>query len=242
MKCIIVEDEFPAREELKYYLKNTGLDLTGEFSNSQSALEFLYNNEIDVIFLDINMPGLDGIALGRILSNFKNKPKIIFTTAYKEYALEAFELNAFDYLLKPYDEKRIKTCIARLLDEFCAREENSTEACCKINRLSLWQGEKLLVKSFDEILFVEACERESKVYISDGSILISKMCISKLESLLDANIFFKTHRSYIVNIDFIKEIIPWTNSTYMLKVLNSEKDIPVSRNKIKDFKLLMHIS
>lgn len=240
MNCIIVEDEFPAREELKYYLKDTELNLIKEFSSGEKALEFLHSNKVDVIFLDINMPGLDGMTLAKVLSNFQNPPKIIFITAYNDFALEAFEINAFDYLLKPYEEKRIKTCIERLLKE----EESKEKALvsCNINRLSLWCGEKMLVKSYKDILLVEACERESKFYINNNSILIAKMPISKIEEILPKDIFFRNHRSYIVNINFINEIIPWSNSSYMLKIGNIDKDIPVSRNRIKEFKLLMHMN
>lgn len=241
MNCIIVEDEFPAREELKYHLKDTALELLAEFENGEKALEYLAKNTVDVIFLDINMSGLDGMALGKIIYNFKNKPKIIFITAYKEYAVEAFEISAFDYLLKPYEEDRIKSCINRLLESE-KKEKHKDENLCRVDRLSLWCGEKMLVKSYEEILFIEACERESKVYIANGDILIAKMPISKVEGILPSDVFFRSHRSYIINTKYIYEIIPWSNSTYMLKIGDVDKDIPVSRNKLKEFKMLMHMN
>jgi two-component system LytT family response regulator len=160
---------------------------------------------------------------------------------YKEYAVEAFEINAFDYLLKPYGEERIKSCIDRLF-EAEKPEKNKEENFCRIDRLSLWCGEKMLVKSYEEILFVEACERESKVYISNGDILIAKMPISKIENILPIEFFFRSHRSYIVNIKYINEIVPWSSSSYILKIGKVDKEIPVSRNKIKEFKVLMHMS
>lgn len=241
MNCIIVEDEFPAREELKYHLKDTDIELLGEFENGEKALEYLSKNMVDVIFLDINMNGLDGIAFGKIIHKFKRRPKIIFITAYKEYAVEAFEINAFDYLLKPYGEDRIKSCIERLFEVEKA-EKSREENHCRIDRLSLWCGEKMLVKSYEEILFVEACERESKVYIANGDILIAKMPISKIENILPVEFFFRSHRSYIVNIKYIHEIVPWSSSSYILKIGKVDKEIPVSRNKIKEFKILMHMS
>ena len=103
MKCIIVEDEFPAREELKYFIKNhSNIEIVSEFDNGIDVLKFIQENSIDVIFLDINIPMLDGILLAKTINKFKYKPKIVFITAYKQPGVEAFELEAFDYVLKPY--------------------------------------------------------------------------------------------------------------------------------------------
>lgn len=241
MRCIIVEDEFPAREELKFYLKKNQIKIEGEFSNSQDALKNLNCNEVDVVFLDINMSGLDGISLARVLKQFQTKPKIIFTTAYQQYAVEAFELEAFDYLLKPYSEDRINRCISKLLSEYCFRDTKKNLEICQYSKITLWSGNKMIVVETDQILFVEACERESKVFTKENEVLMSKLAISKLEEILPKEKFFKSHRSYVVNINYIREIIPWSNSTYMLKMGKNERDIPVSRNKIKEFRKLMHI-
>ena len=108
MKAIIVEDEFPAREELKYFIKNfSKIEILNEFDNGVEVLKFIQENTVDVIFLDINIPLLDGMLLARTITNFKVKPKIVFITAYKEHAVDAFELEAFDYILKPYSDERI---------------------------------------------------------------------------------------------------------------------------------------
>ncbi len=241
MKCIIVEDEFPAREELKFYLEKKQMKLKGEFSNSQDALIYMNSNEVDVVFLDINMSGLDGISLARVLQQFQVKPKIVFTTAYKQYAAEAFELEAFDYLLKPYTEERISRCISKLLLDYCSEESVANSSVCQYNKITLWAGNKMVVVEMNQILFVEACERESKVFINDNKVLMSKLAISKFEQILPKENFFKSHRSYIVNVEYIKEIIPWSNSTYMLRIGKSKRNIPVSRNKLKEFRKIMHI-
>lgn len=108
MKAIIVDDEFLAREELKYFIQNySKIDIVSEFSDGIEVLKFIQNNEIDVIFLDINIPSLDGVLLAQSISKFTKKPYIVFITAYKEHAVEAFEVEAFDYILKPYSESRI---------------------------------------------------------------------------------------------------------------------------------------
>ncbi|MFD3157493.1 response regulator [Haloimpatiens sp. FM7330] len=106
MNCIIVDDEYPAREELKYFInKFSTIKIEKEFDDAIDTLKYLEKSAIDVVFLDINMPKLDGISLSRIISNFHKKPKVIFNTAYKEYAVDAFEVKAFDYILKPYSEE-----------------------------------------------------------------------------------------------------------------------------------------
>ena len=103
MKGIIVEDEYLSREELKYFIKNySGIEIVGEFDDGLDVLKFLQENEVDAIFLDINIPSLDGVFLAKNISKFAVKPYIIFITAYKEHAAEAFEIEAFDYILKPY--------------------------------------------------------------------------------------------------------------------------------------------
>ena len=117
INCIIVEDELPAREELKYFLnEEKEIKLIAEFDNPLDTLTFLKNSTADVIFLDINMPDMNGISLGKIISKMCPDMKIIFITAYKDYAVDAFEIKAFDYLLKPYSESRIKSLLKSLVN------------------------------------------------------------------------------------------------------------------------------
>lgn len=238
LKCIIVEDEFPAREELKYFISNhEGIELEKEFDNPVDALKFIQNNQIDIVFLDINMPEIDGISLGKIISKLNSNLKIIFITAYREYAAEAFEIKAFDYLLKPYSEQRIKevlTNLTTLKSNELIKENN------KINKITVSLGEKMIVLSIDEICYIEIVEKESIIY-TETTHYSSKLKLSKWEEILPKNKFYRTHRSYIVNLDKIREIEPWFNGTYILKIENTKAKIPVSRNNIKEFKELLSI-
>jgi len=237
MKCIIIDDEYPARVELRYFIeKYKNLEIVGEFEDSISALNCFEKNSIDIIFLDINMPNMNGMVLAKLISKFEIKPQIIFITAYGEYAVDAFSIKAFDYILKPYSEERIMKTLDSLIENNTTEKKNEGKS---INRLTLWKGEKMYVLSLDEIYVFEACERETKVY-AKGEIYFSKQKISNLEEELP-NIFFRTHRSYIVNINKIKEIIPWFNSTYNLKIEDVDIEVPVSRNKIKEFRELLNI-
>ena len=241
MKSIIVEDEFPAREELKYFINNfSNIDILAEFDNGLDVLKFIQNNFVDVIFLDINIPQLDGMLLAKTISQFKYKPKIVFITAYKEYAVDAFELDAFDYVLKPYSDDRIKSTLKKLEKIEIKNDEVINTNTTTSGNLTLWKENKLVVVNIEEIYYCEARERETLVYTKDGH-YIYKNSMTEFEKKLTLEKFFKTHRSYIVNINKIKEIIPWFNSTYKLKLSGIENDIYVSRSKIKEFKKLMNI-
>lgn len=246
MKCIIVEDEFPAREELKYFIKNhSNIEIVSEFDNGIDVLKFIQENSIYVIFLDINIPMLDGILLAKTINKFKYKPKIVFITAYKEHAVEAFELEAFDYVLKPYSDQRIINTLNKLKDceeneKVLKREQNLEEKSDMQDTITMWKNDKIIVLKFDDIYYCEANERETIVYTKENEYIV-KSSISEFFKSLPSNQFFKTHRSYIVNINKIKEIIPWFNSTYILKLNDIKKEIPVSRSNIKEFRNTMHI-
>lgn len=238
LRCIIIEDEFPAREELKYFLsKHKGITLEKEFENPVDSLKYLQEHEVDVVFLDINMPELDGMSLGKILIKLNPNLKIIFITAYRDYAAEAFEIKAFDYLLKPYSEKRIMEVLNNLSS---SKETLQVKEVEKINKVTVFSSEKMLVISLDEIYCIEVAEKESIVYVKN-EIYTSKLKISKWEEILPKNKFYRTHRSYIVNLDKIKEVEPWFNGTYILKIQDLKFKVPVSRNNIKEFKELLVI-
>lgn len=166
-KCVIIEDEFPAREELKFFIeKHGGIELEKEFDSPLDALKYLQGNKTDIVFLDINMPELDGMSLGKILSKLNENLKIVFITAYKEYAAEAFEIKAFDYLLKPYSEKRINELLDNLTKE---KEIEHIKDTNKINKVTVTSDEKMYVISIDDIYYIEAGEKESMIYTKDNS-------------------------------------------------------------------------
>ena len=238
LTSVIIEDEFPAREELKYFIsKHKGISLEKEFDNPVDALKYLQENRVDIAFLDINMPELDGMSLGKILAKLNPDLKIVFITAYRDYAAEAFEIKAFDYLLKPYSEKRIMEVLNNLSS---IKETASPKEVEKINKVTVFLGEKMVVLSLDEIYYIEVSEKESLVYTKD-EIYTSKLKISKWEEILPKNKFYRTHRAYIVNLDKIKEVEPWFNGTYVLKIQDLKFKIPVSRNNTKEFKELLSI-
>jgi two-component system LytT family response regulator len=233
MNCIIVDDEYPSIQELSFFITNfSSIKIMDKFDDSIKALEYLQMHSVDVIFLDINMPKLDGLAFSRVIKTLSSKPLLIFISAYSEYALEAFEVAAFDYILKPFSEGRIVDTLKRL--------ENCTVTKCTNNKITLSKNNKLYVLSMSDIFYCEANEHDVHVYTKDDQYKVSSS-ISDFYKKLPQNVFFRSHRSYIVNIDKIAEIIPWFNSTYIIKLQGLNSEIPVSRQNILLFKQLVGI-
>lgn len=239
IKCVIVEDEFPAREELKFFIKNNkNFEIEKEFENPIDALKFIEGNNVDVIFLDINMPQLDGMTLGKIIHRVNSKIKLVFISAYKDFAVDAFEIKAFDYILKPYSEDRITSVLEALNEEISKNDISSKDL--SIKKITVNLDSKMVVLSTKNILYIEADEKESHIF-TEEAMYSSKLKISQLEKILDETTFFRCHRSYIINIDKIVEVEPWFNGTYILKVSNSNFKIAVSRNKVKELKEILTI-
>jgi two-component system LytT family response regulator len=229
LNCIIVEDEYPAREELKYFInKFSDISIVDEFDNSLDALDFLKSNFVDVIFLDINMPGVDGMSMAKITKKLRNSPKFVFITAYPEYAVDAFEIEAFDYILKPYSEERIISTLKKL-------ERNSEDEERSNGKVALKDGGKIVLKNKNDIYFCKANGKDTLVYTKDQVYKINIGISEYLKILNDSN-FIRTHKSYIVNINKIKEIIPWFNNTYNIKFEDIKEEAYVSKNFIKNFK------
>lgn len=235
MNCIIVDDEYPSREELKYFINNfSEIKIIKEFENSINALNYIKeNNNIDVAFLDINMPDFDGMALAKVISRFENKPKIIFVTAYKEYAIDAFEVEAVDYILKPYSEDRIKRLLSKI--------EKGSELKNYSNRITFSNNDRILVLNQNDISCIQAYERKIKVFYNN-KVFYANVKFSNILTELNNNIFFQTHRSYVVNLNNILEIEHWFNNTYILTLRGVDEKIPVSRNYIKEFRKIMNIN
>ena len=233
MNCIIVDDEFPAIKELEYFIKNfSTIKIENTFESSIEALEYIQEKSVDVIFLDIHMPKLDGMSFSRVIKTLKIKPLIVFISAYSDYAVEAFEVCAFDYILKPYSQNRIVETLSKL-------EQTSTSSCLQ-HTITLWQNEKFIVLDYNQIYFCKANKHEVHVYTKTDEYILHT-CLTDFYLKLPHDKFFKTHRSYIVNLDKISEIIPWFNNTYVLKLKGLNEEIPVSRQNISQFKTLIRI-
>ncbi|WNN47518.1 LytTR family DNA-binding domain-containing protein [Siccibacter colletis] len=243
MKVIIVEDEVLAQQELSWLIKtHSQMEIVGTFEDGLDVLKFLQHNKVDAIFLDINIPSLDGVLLAQNISQFAHKPFIVFITAWKEHAVEAFELEAFDYILKPYQESRIITMLQKL--EAAAQQQQQPQAAAPASResatINLIKDERIIVTDINDIYYAEAHEKMTFVYTRKEA-YVMPMNITEFCSRLPEAHFFRCHRSYCVNLSKIREIEPWFNNTYILRLRDLDFQVPVSRSKVKEFRQLMRL-
>lgn len=254
IESILVDDEPLAREELMYLLEaQSDVRVVGQAKNGLEAVELVKKQKPHLMFLDIQMPGLDGLqTIERLITKKIPLPKIIFVTAYDHYALKAFDLNAVDYILKPIDKNRLEKAIAKAKQQI-----NNTafmEAQFK-NLLKMVHGQpeqqfKLLVKTGNRMLLVDSANIII-ASVEDGVISIvthdlvgtsNYRTLEELQANLDPKIFWRVHRAYIVNINKIKEVIPWFNRSIQLKMTDKkETEVPVSRTQTKKLREYLKI-
>jgi two-component system LytT family response regulator/two-component system response regulator LytT len=253
ISTLVVDDEQLAREELTYLLEAfSDVEITDTASNGLEALERIEEHEPDLVFLDVQMPGLDGLGvIRRLREKGAYLPYFVLATAFDQYAVEAFRLEALDYVLKPVDKDRLGECIARarrvIEEKQRADEERQPESAPARPAL---QRNKLLVRSNNRNLIVDA---QDLIYatIDDGLITVvtphveghsNYRTIEELQSNLDPNVFWRVHRSFLVNINKIREVIPWFKSSFQLKMDDKKQtEIPVSRIQTKRLRALLKL-
>ena len=245
MNAIIVEDEFLAQQELSWLIQqHSKINVVASFDDGLDVLKYLQTHQVDVIFLDINIPSLDGVLLAQNISKFAHKPLIVFITAYKEHAVEAFELEAFDYILKPYHESRIVSMLNKLETSYQQQQQAQTSGGAVARNASmtinLEKDERIIVTDINDIYYAEAHEKMTFVYTRREEYVMS-MNITEFCSRLPEEYFFRCHRSWCVNLSKIREIEPWFNNTYILKLRDLDFQVPVSRSKVKAFRQLMRL-
>ena len=241
-KALIIDDERLARNELKkLLLEFPEIEVVGEASNATEGLEKIENLSPDLVFLDIQMPGKTGFDM---LTELDSAPHVIFTTAYDEYALKAFEVNALDYLMKPVEPKRLADAIQKLQ---IAEEKELAATMAGINRGILSDHDQVFVKDGERCWFVklgevrlfESVGNYAKVFFGAYKPLILKS-LNSLEERLDAKIFFRANRKHIVNLRMIEKIEPYFNGGLLLELQGGEK-IEVSRRQAVKFKEMMSL-
>ncbi|OOE97355.1 DNA-binding response regulator [Salinivibrio sp. MA351] len=236
LRAVIVEDEYLAQEELRYLVeKHSDLEIIESFDDGLAALKYLQTHPVDVLFLDINIPSIEGMLLARSLHADARPPFVIFTTAYKEHAADAFELEAFDYLLKPLNETRVKGVLNKLALA-AAPTDTLTE---QRHTLHLMRDNRIRITDTADILYAAANEKTTLVYTPDGEFYVP-YTISELMTQLPAN-FFRCHRSYCINLDKITEIEPGLNSTYHVFLPGISDPVLVSRGNLKAFRERMQL-
>lgn len=237
IKAVIVEDSRLARNELKELLKkHKDIELLGEAENADEGFKLIKETNPDLLFLDINMPEKDGFELLEMLDEV---PITIFTTAFDEYAIKSFEYNALDYLLKPINQKRFDKSIEKvqgiLQEEQATEPTNTQEARLNLqSQIFIKDGEKCWLLKIGEISHFEIVGNYTRVFFQDQKPMLYKS-LQQVEDKLPQEQFFRVSRQQIVNIGFIKEVIPWFNGKLKLSMQNGD-EIEVSRRQSYLFK------
>lgn len=236
-RCLIVDNEAPARDELRYLLGNfENVQVVGEATNAEEALTLLGSLSYDVVLLDIRMPGGTGLDVAGALRGSEHPPKVIFTTAYPDHAVEAFDLEAVDYLVKPFDADRLGRALERALPADDApgpaAEHGPADA---VARIPVQQGERTVLVPESDIVFASAARGYSHLQLSGERVLVS-LTLSELERRLHGN-FFRTHRAYLVNLDHVRELAPDVKGTLTLVMDDTRRStVEVSRRQARDLR------
>jgi two-component system LytT family response regulator len=242
MRAIIIDDERLARAELKKLLQEfPEVEVIDEAANAEEGINKIESQRPDLIFLDIQMPGKTGFDM---LSDLEKTPQVIFTTAYDEFALKAFEVNALDYLLKPVEPKRLADAIQKLhfaeSKEMRPLTENANNSILGENdQVFVKDGERCWFVKLNEIRLFESVGNYAKVFFGSNKPLILKS-LNALEERLDEKFFFRANRKHIVNLRMIEKIEPYFNGGLLLELKGGEK-IEVSRRQTVKFKEMMSL-
>ncbi len=267
LSALIVDDEQLARDELKYLLDQAGdVEVVAQGANGIEAVDLIQEHHPDVVFLDVQMPGLDGFAVIKRLMDRHAKdatepiPQVVFATAYDQYAVRAFDVNAVDYLLKPFDRARVQQALDRVRvriteNATSPRPEAQIEALLKLLNRPQANGRgpqpaKLIVQLQSRLLLVDQAEI-CYAAIDEGVIRVvtqtfegQSKCrtLEELLDQLDPDQFWRAHRGFVVNINHIREVVPWFKSTYQLRMNDKKQtEIPVSRGQTKRLRELFNL-
>jgi two-component system LytT family response regulator/two-component system response regulator LytT len=283
ISALIVDDEQLAREELKYLLDELGtVEVVAQGSNGIEAVDLIEQHHPDVVFMDVQMPGLDGFAVIKRLMERNGDgnngpagngalPQIVFATAYDQYAVRAFDVNAVDYLLKPFDRTRVKQAVERVLNRMNGTTpsgvgvapgsvpelpiESQLEALLRLlNRpqgaVRSPQPAKLIVEAQSRLMLVDQAEicfaaiEEGVIRVVTQAFEGNSKCraLEELLELLDPSLFWRAHRGFVVNINHIREVVPWFKSSYQLRMDDKRQtEIPVSRTQTRRLRELFNL-
>jgi DNA-binding LytR/AlgR family response regulator len=243
LSIVIVDDESPARDELKYLLSlETGIQIVGEADSGAAALSLAANLKPDVIFMDVQMRGMNGLETAVVLRTIIPETLVVFATAYDEYAVQAFQIGAVDYILKPFEQERIHMTVERLKsyygDEWRAAINRVDAALHKakiiVQKLPLEKNGKIIMVHYNDLIYVYTQKGIVTVVTIYGEFGYTST-LTELEERLAHTNLVRVHKSYIVNMDKVKEVVPWFKGTYWLKV-EGDVEIPISKSRIKEIK------
>jgi two-component system response regulator LytT len=245
LRALLVDDEQLARDELGYLLGQLGgIEVVGQAGNGLEALAAIERLRPDVVFLDVQMPGLTGFEVAHRLLGQATTPQIVFVTAYDQHAIEAFEVNAVDYLLKPVDPPRLETAVDRVRrrvssqlpfnDQLERIVRLVAERQSRRERLAIKVGERFLLVQAEEIIYASLADEAITVVTNQHTGTSNYRTLDELHARLDPEVFWRVHRSHLVNINMIREIVPWFSRNYILRMKDAKAtEIPVSRTQTR---------
>ncbi|MGH2751541.1 MAG: LytR/AlgR family response regulator transcription factor [Actinomycetota bacterium] len=240
LRALIVDDEYPAREELRFLLRHfPEVEVVGEAAQASEAMHLIREIEYDLCFLDIKMPGGSGLELVKELSRVPHRPAVIFVTAYPDHAVEAFDLDAVDYLLKPFDEARL----ARALQRFIERDADSTEESsdaesARFDKIPVPAQDRTILLEPEDVLYAVAAHGGSYVVTGSHRHLVP-YSLAELERRLEGRDFFRTHRAYLLNLRYARAIEPDFAGALQVVLSETQQRVPVSRRQARVFKRLV---
>jgi two-component system LytT family response regulator len=245
MRILVVDDEAPARQRLKRLLADIeGVELIGEAEDGPQAVELIEREQPGLVLLDIQMPGLDGFG---VIEALEEPPPIVFVTAYDEYAIRAFEVNALDYLLKPFSRERLEQAIHRAQEaqaeeqDFASRLAPLLESLASqghyLTRLAVRDRDCIRVLNVDEVDWIGVENEQTFVHVG-SEVYLTRRTLADLEMRLDPTRFFRAHRSAIVNLDRVKEIVPWFKGSHKLR-LTTGAEVELSRAQARALRKIL---
>jgi two-component system, LytTR family, response regulator LytT len=246
IRAIVVDDEQLARQELCFLLQQLGgIDVVAQAGNGVEALNVIEEHQPDVVMLDVQMPGLTGFEVARRVVEAGLEPQVVFVTAFDQYAIDAFEVNAVDYLLKPVEQARLGTAIERVRKRLAAEKPAAKPDFEQLlqmlgdrqgrrEQLAIKVEDRFLLVHTDEVVHASVEDDQIRVVTNSLSGTSNYRTLDELQTRLDPAVFWRVHRSHLVNINKIKEIVPWFSRNYILRMKDGKgSEIPVSRSQTR---------
>lgn len=239
IRTLIVDDEQYSRDELKYLLGSySNIQIVGEAESGEEAIVKAIELQPDVVFLDVEMPRMNGMQVAKVLSELKSVPLIVFATAYTDFAAEAFRYEAVNYVLKPFEEEQMKETVQRLETKLGANMDADIEK--PTGKLAVdVEGEIFYIEPSD-ILYIVRDDKVTKLITKDNQ-FETKMPLKDLEGRLVSYGFFRIHKSFLVNLEHVARLTPWFNGAYQLQINGREELLSVSRNYVKGLRAKLEI-
>ena len=241
---VLIADDQPGMRMIlaKILAKNEDFELVGEAEDGQQALEMFEALKPQVVFLDVEMPKVDGLECGRQIADMDPTACLIYATAHDQYMREAFEVYAFDYLVKPFKLERAMNTLSRIRDRLTAQntkvEPIRATPTAASGRLMLKHREGLSFVDIPSILLIQREERSSVLYLADGSRYVSSDSLGDFEERLPQSMFFRSHKSYIINLNHLDSISPYGRWTYIVKLRGTDRDALITHERFEELEKL----